>query len=161
MTPQQALATLQAQCSRSEYCTGQVRKKLLLWDSKERSAGRPGFSAECVDGIIASLVKEKFVDDCRFAGAYVRDKARFAKWGPVKISCQLRRMGVAGNVIEDAIRENSQLFAGDVLGEIIRKKWDSIKGEEDLQKKKAKVLRFAVAKGFSYGEIMDVIKDFR
>ena len=78
MTPQQALTRLQAQCSRSEMCSGQVRRRLLRWSVAQQQKGLPGFSDHQVEEIVEALIKERFVDDARFAGAYVRDKARFA-----------------------------------------------------------------------------------
>lgn len=159
MTPEQALARLQQQCSRSEHSTGQVRSRLKCWDVKERMQGRPGFSAIQMDDIVASLVKERFVDDSRFAGAYVRDKARFAKWGPAKIKYNLKMLGVEEGVIKDALEENGEMFVQDALRELAVRKWKSMKEETDVYMKRAKLVRFLVGRGFSYSQIMEFMKD--
>lgn len=161
MTPQQALTRLQAQCSRSEMCSGQVRRRLLRWSVAQQQKGLPGFSDQQVEEIVVALIKERFVDDARFAGAYVRDKARFAGWGAVKIAYNLKGLGVAESVVKAAIAENMENFAPDRLKEILHKKWNGLKPGLALQQKREKVLRFALGRGFQYGQIMDIIKDFK
>ena len=161
MTPEQALARLQGQCSKAEYCCGQIRQRLLRWSLKDTAGGKPGFSAEVVEQIISSLVKERFVDDARFADAYVRDKALFSKWGAVKIAYNLKRLGVDAAVIKSALQENSQFFDDGMLRELLQKKWESLDGEESVARKREKLVRFALQRGFDYGQIMKVINDFR
>ena len=161
MTPEQALARLQGQCSRSEQCTGQVRRKLQRWSDTQKQKGMEEFTEREIERIISSLVKDRFVDDARFAGAYVRDKARFAGWGAVKIAFNLKGLGVAEAVVKDAIAENMDCFASSRLNEILQKKWNSLKPDISLQQKREKVLRFALGRGFQYGQIMDIIKKFK
>lgn len=159
MTPEQALVRLQQQCSKCEYSSGQIKGRLLLWDARERKAGRPGFSIQQMENIVASLVEEKFVDDARFAGAYVREKARFAKWGPAKIKYNLKMLGVEEGVIKDALEENGEMFVQDALRELAVRKWKSMKEETDVYMKRAKLVRFLVGRGFSYSQIMEFMKD--
>lgn len=142
-------------------CSGQVRRRLLRWSVAQQQKGLPGFSDQQVEEIVVALIKERFVDDARFAGAYVRDKARFAGWGAVKIAYNLKGLGVAESVVKAAIAENMENFAPDRLKEILHKKWNGLKPGLALQQKREKVLRFALGRGFQYGQIMDIIKDFK
>ena len=161
MTPKQALARLQGLCSRSEQCSGQVRKKLQRWSDSQKMKGMAEFSHEQMEQIIASLVQDRFVDDARFAGAYVRDKAKFSGWGAVKIACQLKALGVVASVVKQALADNQDVFNNGSLEKLLRKKWDSLKKDLSMQQKREKVLRFAVSRGFGYGQIMDIIKNFK
>ena len=161
MTPQQALARLQVQCSKCELCSGQVRKRLHRWNMAQQQKGMPGLSLQQMEEILDSLIKEKFVDDFRFAGAYVRDKARFSGWGAAKIAYNLKGLGVSDDVAAAALEENKECFGSDLLEKILEKKWNSIKTDIPLQKKREKVLRFALGRGFQYAQIMDVIKTLR
>lgn len=117
--------------------------------------------------IIATLVKEKFIDDNRFADAFVRDKLKFNGWGKQKIVFKLRSLGVAADIIERALRENYYCGDGDgsaggedrlsgqnVLEKLLEKKWKSLKEDEPLQVRKAKAVRFAAGRGFEYGDII-------
>ena len=111
-----------------------------------------------MDSIVNSLVEEKYVDDCRFAGAYVRDKARFSKWGKVKIAYNLKMLGIAKEIVAGALEENAELFSGELLEQLIVKKWNSLGEKFPIAAKREKVLRFALGRGFSYDQILPVIK---
>lgn len=161
MTPQQALARLQVQCSRSEQCSGQVRRKLQRWSDAQMMKGLAGFTSGQIEEIIASLVQDRFVDDARFSGAYVRDKAKFSGWGALKIAYQLKALGVDASIVQQALADNQEVFDNGSLEKLLRKKWDSLKKDLAMQQKREKVLRFAVSRGFSYVQIMDIIKNFK
>ena len=142
-------------------CGGQVRKRLQKWSMAQQQKGQPGCSDSQIEEILEALVKEKFVDDVRFAGAYVRDKARFSGWGVVKIAYNLKGLGVGEEVIKEALAENMECFDSGRLQDILQKKWNSLKSGLTYQQKRDKVLRFALGRGFQYGQIMDIIKDFK
>lgn len=158
MTPQQALERLKARCSKGEMCSGQVRKKLQEWSLKNVQAGKDSFPDNEIASILEILIREKYVDDARFAEAYVRDKARFSRWGRNKISYNLRMMGLPSGIISSAMENNMELFSDDVLEQLVRRKWDSLKAGDSLEAKRAKVLRFALGRGFGYDQILPVIK---
>ena len=61
-------------CSRSEHCSFDIQDKLMLW----------GLSSEDALLVISKLIEEKYLDDERFARAYVKDKFRFNHWGKQK-----------------------------------------------------------------------------
>ena len=158
MTPQQALARLQGQCSKAEYCTGQIRKKLLNWSERNRVVGKEPFSDAQIESVMNSLLEEKYVDDTRFARAYVRDKARFSKWGRVKIAYNLKMLGVSKEIVGKALEENADLFSDELLEELVIKKWNSLGDKVAPAAKKEKVLRFALGRGFGYDQILPIIK---
>ncbi|MBR7157284.1 MAG: RecX family transcriptional regulator, partial [Bacteroidales bacterium] len=87
MDKEQLLNRLMARCSRAEYSTGQVASYARRWLDKETAgdtvvagaaetaggAVAVGKSKEMVVAeIVERLVREKFVDDRRFAAAFVR-----------------------------------------------------------------------------------------
>ena len=158
MTPQQALARLQGQCSKTEHCTGQVRKKLLVWSERNRVVGKEPFSDAQMDSVVSALLADKYVDDRRFADAYVRDKARFAKWGKVKIAYNLKMLGVSGEIVAKALAENGDMFSDEMLEQLVVRKWNSLGEKVAPAAKKEKVLRFALGRGFGYDQILPVIK---
>lgn len=151
------IALLQASCSKREYCSGQIRDKIEKMCRRGKFEGGRFLSADETEEIISLLKKEKFVDDSRFAEFYVRDKARFNKWGRVKIRLKLKQLGVEDSIINSAIEKNSLVFKTDELEDILRKKWNSLKQEESNLSKKQKVLRYALSKGFEWGEIIPVL----
>ena len=126
-------------------------------------------TAEDIPYILHLLEKEKFIDDRRFAGAYVRDKLRLNGWGKNKISYMLRSLGVEEYVIREALAENYREAdtrkeqdcpdAGEVLRKLVENKWKSLKKSEPLQNRKMKVLRFAVGRGFEYSRVLEILQE--
>jgi regulatory protein len=63
------------------------------------------FEAEAIDAAIQRLYKEKWLDDQRFAGAFVRTKAS-KRLGRRRILRELENIGVSGEAAAQAIAEN-------------------------------------------------------
>ena len=127
------------QCSKKEYCSADVLAKLRRWELPEKDIAE----------IMAFLVKNRFLDDARFAEAYARDKFRFNRWGKLKIAQMLRRKQVADSVIGQALAALPEEDTDATCMELLRQKNKSIK-DEDPYKRKAKLIRFALSRGFEY-----------
>ena len=56
-------------------------------------------AADC-ETIIARLVKERFVDERRYAAAYVREKMSCSGWGRRRIEMGLRAKGIPQEYID-------------------------------------------------------------
>jgi regulatory protein len=137
MDYRQALNKAAALCSRKEYCTSDIRKKLVNWELSE----------EEVTKALEWLVNEKFVDDKRYSGYYVRDKFRFNGWGRIKIRYQLRAKQIASPFIDQALEQINNEEYSEKLAELLHSKNRSIK-KKDLWQKKAALARFAQSRGF-------------
>ena len=108
------------QCSKKEYCSADVLAKLRRWELPEKDIAE----------IMAFLVKNRFLDDTRFAEAYARDKFRFNRWGKLKIAQMLRRKQVADSVIGQALAALPEEDTDATCMELLRQKNKSIKDEE-------------------------------
>ena len=145
------LSRLQTACVGREYCCGQIRKKL------KRQTDMQKITQQEAEQILQELVDEKFIDDSRYSSAFIRDKYRLAGWGRRKIEFYLKKEGVAASVISNAIKENYPLDsveASDILLRVMKRKFNSLKADEDIRKKREKVIRFALSRGFEYGEVI-------
>lgn len=156
MGKERVLAVCRMQCGRKEVCVSQVRGKL------DRIVMRGEITAAEAGDILTSLKADKFIDEERFAGAYVRDKFRLSGWGRRKIVYNLAQLGIPAESIERAVRENYNGGAEDsggdgVLGRLVKRKWDSLKKEEPDAVKRAKILRFAMGRGFDYPDILEAL----
>ena len=87
---------LQGICSKREYCSADVFRKAL-----ERLDGEKPAAAEVVD----LLVKDRFVDDLRYACAYAREKSSISGWGPHKISTMLLSKRIDRQTVQAALAE--------------------------------------------------------
>lgn len=142
ITPSQALSRAAAWCSRGERCTADVRAKLDAW----------GLDVEDADAVMEALVADGYVDDLRYARAFAGDRARLSGWGRVKIAYALRAKGIA----DAAVREALDGVDDDDYAASMDKAMSSkarLMTEDDRFKRKAKLIRFGVSRGYDYGAV--------
>ena len=139
------LDNLRRQCSRREYCSSDILKKV------EKALGGDTDQAAKV---LETLVKEKYVDDLRYAEAFARDKSAIAGWGAVKIRYMLSSKGIEREKISMALEEIDPGKADDRLKKLIENKYKSLKDDPQCR---LKLLRFALGRGYSYDEVSAVI----
>ena len=142
MTADEVLYKLAARCSTSEQCLSDIETKLAKYDLTEEEKTR----------ILRHLVEEKYVDDRRYAEAFVRDKYRFNKWGRIKIAQGLRMKGIDQETIGDAMGAIDEEEYIEILRELIKAKRRSTKGKNDYEIN-GKLIRFATGRGFELGAI--------
>ncbi|GET32460.1 regulatory protein RecX [Prolixibacter bellariivorans] len=144
----EAISKAAALCSKSEKCSGDIRKKMHDW----------GISPEETEKAITWLQNEKFLDDARFAGFFARDKFRFNGWGKIKIRYALRQKGVDTSIIEESVAALDEKEYRRLLTELIQAKAGKIKAESTYEKK-AKLVRYAQGRGFEPELIFNAVDD--
>ncbi len=143
-TKEIALTKLMTRCSVAEKCCGDLHKKLYEW----------GFARADAEWIINELVRQKFVDDARYADAYVRDKSRFNGWGENKIRQMLRSKSVDKQVIEQSLlRCIDKKMADEKCYNILKNKIKSVKYDNKFQLKN-KLMAFGMGRGYDF-DILD------
>jgi regulatory protein len=147
MDKKQALAKCMKICSVREYCVDDILKKLTNWEISEKDKV----------SIIEYLISEKFIDNKRYAIAYVKDKFTFNKWGKIKIKYNLKQKHIENSIVDDAL--NNIIADNDYYNtakhEII-KKYKTIKGNNDFEIKQ-KILRYMSSKGFESSVVFDIL----
>lgn len=154
LSEEQALCRLARLCSASEHCRQEMADKCEQW----------GLTPEEVRRVVGRLVKEGFVDDSRFAPLFVKDKARFAGWGPIKVRMQLKAKGVDDDLAEQAIDSFPSDEWHAILLKALAAKLRTAKAPEEADdgiaygsKLYASLVRFAMQRGFEYDEIRKAI----
>ena len=146
-TPEQALAALMRQCARAERCSGDALRLMHRW----------GVADEDAQKVLSRLVAERFIDDQRYADAYVREKSRFAGWGANKIRLSLRAKRLPAPVVEKALGQIDRASSGESLLRIIGRKAERTP-HKDVWDLKSKLLRFGLSRGFDYDEVVAAIE---
>lgn len=146
MTPEEILYKLAAKCSVSEQCLSDIESKLAKYDLSEEERTH----------ILRHLVEEKYVDDGRYAEAYVKDKYRFNKWGRIKIAQGLRMKGIDNETIKAAMGAIDEEEYMDILRSLIKAKRKSTKGKSNYEIT-GKLIRFATGRGFEFEAIRKCI----
>lgn len=133
-------------CSRSEHCVFDVLNKLYA----------AGLGEEESDEIVQCLVAQGYVDEQRYANAFVNDKFRFNKWGKLKITHALRQKKIPTVVIQIALETLDEDAYSHVLLQLIEAKKKTVKGTAAQQK--AAVMRFAVSRGFELDLVLRLLR---
>lgn len=146
------LSRLQASCVKREYCSRDILHKAKTAFSKLELS--PEECSVLAGQAFQDLVKDKFVDDLRYASAFCREKASLTGWGPIKISFALRAKGISDSVIKEALGEIDDESADDKLRRVVEAKWKSLK---DDPQGRLKLLRFALSRGYSYDQVEHLV----
>ena len=154
MTEQEAYLQLAAVCAQAEHCEHEMREKMRRWE----------ISPEAQDRVIARLQKERYIDEERYARAFVNDKIRYNKWGRRKVQQALWQKHISDDVqqlVLDEIDENEYLS---VLRPLLQQKRKTTKATSDYELNQ-KLLRFALSRGFTFDiirqclDVSDEIED--
>jgi regulatory protein len=136
---------LRGQCSRREYCVCDVRQKALKALDGD---------AEAAETVVETLLKEKYVDDLRYASAFARDKSSIQGWGEVKIRYMLSAKKISRDVIDQALADIDQSRASSRLEKLLETKYKSLRDDPQCR---LKLLRYALGRGYGYDEVSKVI----
>jgi regulatory protein len=144
-----ALSKAMALCSKREYCTDDIRTKLQSWGIGEDDNGK----------IIMNLIKENFINEKRYAEAFVKDKFRYNKWGKVKIRAGLKMKKIPGEIINNALDSIDDGTYRKTIEELITVHRRSVKAKNQYDLK-GKLLRYGLSKGFESDLLYDILSGF-
>ncbi len=149
LTPLQALQRLESLCSRSEQCESELYTKLSRW----------GISSAMAEKIMERLRAGRYVDDVRFAHAFVRDKYLFQRWGRIKISAALRLKRIESDTISAAIDEeiDESTYHANLMA-LIRAKVRQLEQPRSYDNR-TRLLRFAAGRGYEPAIIINTLND--
>ena len=139
MTEQEAYLQLAALCAQAEHCQQEMRDKMRRWELDEMVQNR----------IIARLVKERYIDDERYARAFVKDKIRYNKWGRRKVQQALWQKRIDSEIQQRVLDEIDEKEYLDVLRPLLKQKRKSIRAASDYELNQ-KLVRFALGRGFGF-----------
>lgn len=139
ITEQEAYLQLAALCAQAEHCQEEMRVKMRRWELNETVQNR----------IVSRLVKERYIDDERYARAFVKDKIHYNKWGRRKVQQALWQKHIDSEIQQRVLDEIDEKEYLDVLSPLLKQKRKSIRAESDYELKQ-KLIRFALGRGFGF-----------
>ena len=174
----QILDRMRRLCSRREYCTGDIHRKAMDIVMKKVDMADDAYARETASGIVAVLVSEKFLDDRRYASAFVRDKSSLSGWGGMKIRRALAAKGLDRELIDEALADIDGAAARARMRRVLEVKLRSLEktavrqapassldktpGPDTARETyalKTKLLRFALSRGYGYEEALQEIEE--
>ena len=139
-----ALKKILHYCDYQDRCKKEIFTKL---DSYELSESDKDF-------IVEFLQDEGYINDERYCRSYVKSKLNLKKWGVNKIKLSLITKGVDRDIIDEVVSEIDQDSYKEELVNLLKNKKIN---ESDPYKRKAKLIRYAVGKGYSLSMVMEVL----
>ena len=94
-TVDEAQKKLEHYCAYQERCHKEVRKK--LWEMK--------MIPEASDHIMVHLIQHNYLNEERFAKAFVRGKFRIKKWGKNRLVRELKLRDISKYTMDVALKE--------------------------------------------------------
>ena len=137
LTYDEALHKSAAYCSLSEHCTSELMDKFKYWD----------VLPEFREKIIQFLVRENYIDEKRFASAFVKDKFSYNKWGKIRLKLELKAKKIEESIIEEALAEIKEKEYRLMITKLIREKEKNLEYRNEYEKK-GKLFRYLSGKGF-------------
>ena len=136
-TKEEALQKLKHYCAYQERCHSEVKEKcyeLGVWQKDH-------------DELISKLIEENYLNEERFAIAFAGGKWRIKKWGRTRIRYELKQKQVSDYCIKKAMKQIGEEEYVQVLQDLLREKYDSLKNEQWIIRKK-KTVDYMIRKGF-------------
>ncbi len=150
-TVDEAQKKLEKYCAYQERCHKEVRSKL-----KEMK-----MIPQAVDAIIVHLIEHNYLNEERFACAFVRGKFRIKKWGKLRLERELKMREISSYSIKKAFEEIDESEYLKTLDHLVLKRVAQEK-EKNSYKKRKKVADYLLYRGWEshlvYEKLLEYIK---
>ncbi len=131
-----------------KYCAYQERSHKQVYDKCRML----GLSEEEANELLVDLIRSNFLNEERFANAYVKGKFNIKQWGKQKINQGLKLAGVQPKLIQENLDKIEDEKYIQTIVKLANKKMSTIKGGTEFERK-IKVKRYLLSKGYSVNEI--------
>ncbi|WP_099600804.1 regulatory protein RecX [Reichenbachiella sp. 5M10] len=148
LTKKEALLKAANFCAYQERSQKEVRQKLYDY----------GLYRDEVEDVLTDLILDGYINEERFAKTFAGGKFRIKKWGRNRIIKALQQHDVSAYCVTQALKEIEEGDYLTTLEELIAKKSSSL-SETDLFKKREKVSRHLIYKGYETDLVWDLVKD--
>ncbi len=144
-TLDEAIKTLEHYCAYQERCHQEVINKLKALH----------MIPESIDRIVVHLIENDFLNETRFSREFARGKFNNKKWGKQRIKNELAKRNISKYNIRRGLEElgpNDYLRVFHLLAE---KRWAALSSENDLAKKKRKLVDYLLYRGWEHQLVYD------
>lgn len=129
-------------CAYQERCHQEVAQKLKSF----------AISQQEKDEIIVALIQTNYLNEERFARAFVRGKHSQKKWGKIRLKSELKKREITTYLIEKAFQEIDETQYEETLHQLSEKIWE-FTSELNVLKKRKKCADFLLRKGYESDKV--------
>lgn len=147
-TVDEALKRMERYCSYQERCHKEVIQKLYSMY----------MIPEAIDHIVVKLMQDNFLNEERYAKAFVSGKFRIKKWGKQRLTRELKQKDIGKTLITMALQtitDEDYIEAFDALAE---KKAETIR-ETNVLKKRKKLADYLLYRGWESHLVYDKVNE--
>ncbi len=148
-TVDQAQKKLESYCAYQERCHKEVNAKLR--DMR--------MIPEAIDKIVVHLIEHNFLNEERFAKAFVRGKFRIKKWGKIRLVRELKFRAISKYSIDTALKEIDLDDYYTTLDELTKKRIAQV-SENNIYKKKKKVADYLLYRGWESHLVYEKLNEY-
>lgn len=117
---------------------------------------KKGFTDDEVSEVCDYIEEVGLVDDDLYVKFFVEDSFIIKNKGSKKIEYELKRKGIDNDKIDEALEEAKDM-EHEALKEAYERKLSATSRETDPYKRKTKIIRFLLSRGFDYSDIKDIV----
>jgi len=143
-TVDEALKKMERYCSYQERCHKEVIQKLYGMR----------MIPEAIDHIVVKLMQDNFLNEERYAKAFVSGKFRIKKWGKQRLTRELKQRDIGKTLITMALQTISDAEYLETFHALAEKKAASIT-EKNVLKKKKKLADYLFYRGWESHLVYD------
>lgn len=114
---------------------------------------------EAIDKIMVHLIDHNFLNEERFAKAFVRGKFRIKKWGKNRLVRELKFKDISKYAIDAALKEINDDDYFETLDELTQKRIAQV-NEKNIYKKKKKVADYLLYRGWESNLVYEKINEY-
>lgn len=144
------LERLKNYCALEDKSKWHVIQKMKEW----------GLIKEAQEYIIEVLIKEKYLDEERFARSFCRGKFRVKGWGKEKIKNELKKKKISESCIKKGLQEIQDFEYQNELNKQFQKKNNNTK-EVNHFKKKQKIAKYLISKGYENNMVWNKLRELK
>ena len=146
MSEKEVLLKLTALCARGEHCQHDMLEKMSRW----------GVDNAIQASVMAYLTDHHYVDDERYARAYVNDKIKYNHWGRRKVEQGLWQKHIDPSLQQRVLDDIDDSLYVDILRPLLQQKRRTTRADSDYELNQ-KLMKFALSRGFTYDIIRQCI----
>lgn len=148
MPYEKALEKAKWYCSFQERCIQDLEKRFYAWRVKK----------EEWDLLLDVLMEQDFLNEDRYIEEYIRGKFSVKKWGKIKIKAALMNKRITGKKVDEELNNIDDGLYLKTLTYLAEKKKEQLANEEDKIKRKDKLYRYLLSKGYESEFILKMLR---
>ncbi|OGL30490.1 hypothetical protein A3F37_01290 [Candidatus Saccharibacteria bacterium RIFCSPHIGHO2_12_FULL_41_12] len=126
------------------------RRPRSIWEMKQYLKQKD-YSEDVIEEVLNKLSNRKYIDDQKFAEAWVRDRRLLKKTSKRRLQQELRAKRVSDEIIQKVLLDD-ETDEHEVLKQLIEKKRSQTRYQDDQ-----KLIQYLIRQGFNYSDIKGLI----